>query len=403
MISQDGSGPSGVWEWVSRSIGSLLTWKRPQACSEAEVDLESSARAAASAAPWRWDIASSKLQWKSPLDQWLDAKVLSTGGDPAGLLGLVRPIDRDRVRGAVDYALENSEGFEVTCRLNGREGVLRVTGSPQHHDDGTVSGLAGLVQKTTDDPRASAAPVRQAKLLAQVHDAVISTDLEGRIETWNAGAQRVYGYTAEQVEGKHIGMLYFTEEEERLEQQMTAAVLASGTHEFVGRFRHHSGVPLYADVRLAVFRDSDDTPAGIVSCSHDVTRQREEQEAFQLQARVLESMAEGVCLTDRSGVILFTNPAWDSMYGAERRGLLGKRMERLLSHGSGADGSPWTTAVDELNRTGKWTGELEVLRGNETSFTALAQVSQLVLIDTPCWVWVQQEIAPKAAEKAGAS
>ena len=53
---------------------------------------------------------------------------------------------------------------------------------------------------------------RQAQVLDQVHDAVIQTDLEGRILKWNRGAELLLGYSEAEVLGQALTMLYFDED-----------------------------------------------------------------------------------------------------------------------------------------------------------------------------------------------
>ena len=74
---------------------------------------------------------------------------------------------------------------------------------------------AGLIRDCSAERRRDAVIARNSQILAQVHDAIVSTDLDGRIETWNAGAERLYGYEAEEAVGRHIRLLYFSDEQDR--------------------------------------------------------------------------------------------------------------------------------------------------------------------------------------------
>ena len=48
----------------------------------------------------------------------------------------------------------------------------------------------------------------QTQVIDQIHDAVVSTDLEGKVTSWNLGAERIFGYTAAQAIGQSIAMVY---------------------------------------------------------------------------------------------------------------------------------------------------------------------------------------------------
>lgn len=395
------SGPwlealSGAWRVGWPLVASLLTWKRGRDDRSGAPDLQSDALDAAGASLWAWDPGTRRLSWRSLPPLPGDPSDGLDESSPESLLSLVHSSDRVRVR----QEIERADGrFEIEFRLEREDRTVRIRGAVHRGEQGSLSGYVLPVEEVLEEPDA-AALVRQSQLLDQVHDAVISTDLEGKIETWNAAAERIYGYSLDQVAGKHIGMLYFADQEAYFEQQMTAAVLASGAHEFVGRFRHRSGAQLYADVRLAVLRDADGSPVGIVSCSHDVTRRREEEQASQLQARVLDSMDEGVCLTNGSGVVLYTNPACDRMYGTGRHSLYRRELRRLFAGDEEEVERRWGDVVEELSRTGSWEGELENVRADQQRFTSFAKVSQLMLADEPHWIWVQQDVTQRKRDLA---
>ena len=67
----------------------------------------------------------------------------------------------------------------------------------------------------------------------------------------------------------------------------------------------------------------------MVAVEQDVTERLRAQEQLQMQARVLESMAEAVLMTDEAGTIVLTNPALDALLGYERGELAGKPMHVL--------------------------------------------------------------------------
>ena len=312
------------------------------------------------------------------------------------LLNRAHPDDADRFMSEASAAEQAGRPFRTKMRIGAADDTERAA-----ELSGRSVGprrYAGLIRDCSAERRRDAELARNSQLLAQVHDAIVSTDLDGRIETWNAGAEKLYGYEADEAVGRHISLLYFADEQDRVDEQMTAAVLTSGAYEFVGRFRHRSGFPLSVSVRLAVLHDEVGIPAGVVSCSHDVTKQREREEAFQLRARVLESMQEGVCLTDERGVILHSNPACDSMFAGPGKGLVGRRLGDLLE--APDDESDAEGVEQALSAGGGWSGELCGADWERSAITVHARVSSLDLTEGACWVWVLEDItARKLAEE----
>ncbi len=236
----------------------------------------------------------------------------------------------------------------------------------------------------------------QSQILEQVHDAVVATDLDGRILSWNLAAERLYGYSEEEVVGLGIGILFHPEDCASLSAHMRAVTLASGFHDFVGRFRHRSGVALHAEVRLAVLRDRDQSPIGIVSCSHDVTRRIEQESELRLQSRVLASMGEAVLLTDDEGVIRYANPAATQTFRAAESGLGGTQIRSLLADPNEAVvTAEWEALRLNLRARQEWACTWECLRRTGEPFTCALAIGAIRAGGTEAWVWVLQDITER--------
>ncbi|MFV2065826.1 MAG: PAS domain S-box protein [Pirellulales bacterium] len=130
---------------------------------------------------------------------------------------------------------------------------------------------------------------RDADLLDQVHDAMIMVDMKGDVVSWNAAAERMYGYRAEEAVGRDIGFLYFPEDRASLEERLTAPLLERGFHESDERNRCKDGRPIDIALRLSLVRNERGEPVGIVGCSNDITpRRRAERQLQKLYASLEE-------------------------------------------------------------------------------------------------------------------
>lgn len=78
---------------------------------------------------------------------------------------------------------------------------------PIRDEGGKVIGAINLLVDTTDHKRNQLEVRRLAAIVESSDDAIISTDLEGVILSWNTGAQQLYGYSASEVVGQHINVL----------------------------------------------------------------------------------------------------------------------------------------------------------------------------------------------------
>jgi PAS domain S-box-containing protein len=82
---------------------------------------------------------------------------------------------------------------------------------------------------------------RQALVLEQVHDAIITTDLAGTITNWNHGAEKMFGYEAHEVVGHNVALLYFEEDREQVHAGLLQPPMREHEREIELRQRRRSG------------------------------------------------------------------------------------------------------------------------------------------------------------------
>ena len=79
--------------------------------------------------------------------------------------------------------------------------------TPLFDDSGTLIGAVNIVVDISDRKRADAGARRLASIVESSNEAIISKSLDGIITSWNWGAERLFGYTAEEVIGKPVTIL----------------------------------------------------------------------------------------------------------------------------------------------------------------------------------------------------
>jgi PAS domain S-box-containing protein len=129
---------------------------------------------------------------------------------------------------------------------------------------------------------------QQAEIIDQIHDSVVSTDLDGYVTSWNKGAERLFGYKAGEALGRHISFVYPEDQHEFLQQEVIKPLKATGRHEVEVQMRKKSGDGFYAHLSLSLLRDKRGTVTGMIGYSMDITervrveielRARERQQA----------------------------------------------------------------------------------------------------------------------------
>ena len=111
---------------------------------------------------------------------------------------------------------------------------------------------------------------------------------------------------------------------------------------------------------------------------HDISERKQNEEVLRLHSAILENLAEGVYLIRQSdGVIVFTNPQFEHMFGYEPVELLGKHVSIVNAPTEKSAEVTATEIMSELALTGKWKGEVQNIRKDGTAFWCQANVTKL--------------------------
>lgn len=129
----------------------------------------------------------------------------------------------------------------------------------------------------------------QASLLDKAQDAILVTDLDRRLTFWNKGAERVYGWTADDAIGRSITDLLYPDGDAREVQQAFQNVVKTG--EWTGELQPHTkaGRRVTIESRWTLVRDGAGEARSILSINTDVTDRRHLEQQF-YRAQRLESI-----------------------------------------------------------------------------------------------------------------
>ncbi|MGE5524059.1 MAG: PAS domain S-box protein [Rhodospirillaceae bacterium] len=96
----------------------------------------------------------------------------------------------------------------VRIAKDGRSVDVSVTRSPIMDDEGRIIGVARIYRDIREQKRAAAAQQRLAAIVEHSNDAMVTRTMDGIVTSWNAGAARMFGYTAQEAIGRHVSFLH---------------------------------------------------------------------------------------------------------------------------------------------------------------------------------------------------
>jgi PAS domain S-box-containing protein len=136
---------------------------------------------------------------------------------------------------------------------------------------------------------------RLAAIVASSDDAIVSKNLDGVIQTWNAAAERMFGYTPEEAIGCHISLIIPKDrlsEEDHVLKQVRAGI---GVAHYETVRRHKDGSPVEISLTVSPIRDQDGTIVGASKIARDITEQnrlrRQAEEAGRAKDEFLATLS----------------------------------------------------------------------------------------------------------------
>jgi PAS domain S-box-containing protein len=146
-------------------------------------------------------------------------------------------------------------------------------------------------------------------------EAIISSSLESIIMSWNPAAERLYGYSGEEIVGKHTGVLVPADRTDELEAILDKVRTGNTIENYETDRVRKDGTTFWASITLSPIRDHDGAVTGVSVISRDVTEQRKAVEVAQSMAAIVESSRDAIIAKSFDGDITSWNPAAEKMYG----------------------------------------------------------------------------------------
>jgi len=201
-------------------------------------------------------------------------------------------------------------------------------------DQGKITGAINLLVDITDRKLAQDKAERAALLLSAIvdssEDAIISKDLNGTITSWNKSAERLFGYTAEEIIGKSIEQLI---PPDRLsEEPQIIARLQSG--ERVDHFetirRRKDGTLLDISLTISPVRDPSGRIVGASKIVRDTTETKRNEREARLLSAIVDFSDDAIVSKDLNGTITSWNKGAEQLFGYTADEIIGKPVTVLI-------------------------------------------------------------------------
>ena len=205
--------------------------------------------------------------------------------------------------------------------------------------------------------------------------AIYMLDRTGRVATWNPGAERFKGYTADEIIGQNFSV-FFTPEDQvaGLPQRALKIALAEGRFEAEGWRVRKDGSRFWANAILDPILDPQGNHVGFAKVTRDITAKREQEKALRDSEERFRMLVQGVrdyaiYMLDTEGRVTNWNSGAQSIKGYTAEEIVGQHFSRFYTDEDRARGEP-QFALETALREGKYEREAWRVRKDGSPFWA---------------------------------
>jgi PAS domain S-box-containing protein len=218
--------------------------------------------------------------------------------------------------------LVSSEGTLVTAAIRD---ISRRRDAEKH-----LTQLESRRRLTEDALRES--EERYRMLIDGVHDhAIYMMDTRGQVVSWNAGAQRIKGYAADEIIGRNFSLFFSAEDIERgRPEQVLRLAMLHGRHEEQAMRVRKDGSRFLASLTFTALRDAAGNLRGFSEFSRDLS---ESKEAGAKYRGLLEAAPDAMLVVNQAGQIVLLNLQAEKQFGYYRDELVGQQVKSIIPEG----------------------------------------------------------------------
>ncbi len=179
--------------------------------------------------------------------------------------------------------------------------------------------------------------VTERELLASIvdssDDAILSKNMDAIITSWNKGAEQLYGYSADEVIGKHVSILAPADQHDEIPQIMRR--LSNG--EIIGHYetvrRRKNGSLIDVALTVSPIRNEDGTIIGASAVARNITLETRLRAERQFLGLIVEGSDDAIYSKDLNGTVLSWNPGAEKIFGYTPDEIIGKPVAMLTAPG----------------------------------------------------------------------
>jgi two-component system, cell cycle sensor histidine kinase and response regulator CckA len=238
---------------------------------------------------------------------------------------LAAPSERPMVAGLELFGL----------RKDGTEFPAEIRFSPLDTNEGLL--ISSAIRDISDRRRTEEDLRRLASIVACSDDAILGKTTEGIITSWNAGAERIFGYSPPEAIGQPVSMLVPADRPDEVPRMLECLKRGETVEHFETIRLRKDGNEVQIELTVSPIRDALERIVGASTIGRDISvRKAAEKQLVQMEARyrgLLEAAPDAMVVVNQAGEIVLLNLQAEKQFGYRRDELVGQKMKNIVPKG----------------------------------------------------------------------
>jgi PAS domain S-box-containing protein len=279
------------------------------------------------------DLAATITSWNPAAERMFGYTTAEAVGQP---IRLITPADRYDEEEALLRRVRAGEGVDsyetAGIRKDGHRIDLSLTVSPILARDGRTIGISKVARDVTERRQLERDARHLAAIVDSSDDAIISKDLNGTIVSWNRAAERLFGYTADEIIGRSVRVIIPADRQSEEDQVLDAVRRGKTVDHFETVRVRKDGTLVPISLTVSPIRGTTGEIVGASKVVRDLRRgQRAQHDALRL-ASIVDSSDDAIVSKDLNGIVTSWNAAAERIFGFTAAEMVGQSIRRLIPY-----------------------------------------------------------------------
>jgi PAS domain S-box-containing protein len=249
------------------------------------------AQRAAHVGSWDWNIGTGALHWSEQIEPLFGFGQGEFAGTYEAFLACVHPEDRQYVIDSVQACVDEGQEYAIEHRIVWPDGTVHwvaETGDVIRDEGGQALRMLGIVQDICERKQGEETRSRLAAIVESSDDAIVGKTLEGTIVNWNAGAEKIYGYSAAQVVGRSVSILSPADRPDEVQRILDRIRRGERVDHFETERLRKDGTRIYVSLNISPIKDESGRVVGASTIARDITQRKQAEQALRAAKEAAE-------------------------------------------------------------------------------------------------------------------